>query len=59
MNDWVCSSKESAELMSSRLAYQQAIARNKAHAILTYLGFNTATDWLEILTRMAEEGRNR
>lgn len=56
MTDWVITPKESADLHAARLKYKQAVAMEKAHQILHYLGVNTDTDWLEILSRIAEEG---
>ena len=35
--------------------YQRAIAMRRAQEVLCFLGVNTETDWLEILTRLAQQ----
>lgn len=42
------------KLYRTRLAYQQAIALQRAHEVLTFLGVNTATEWMDILMQLPE-----
>jgi hypothetical protein len=52
MDDWVVDPPERAALLTAKLRCQQAAALSKAHAILTFLGVNTETEWYEILEEM-------
>ena len=53
---WVVSDESARKLLQAKLDYQKAVAMLKAQEVLKYLGVNTDTDWLEILTALAEEG---
>ena len=44
--------EENARTFEARQKYMRAVARHKAHEVLSYLGINTDTDWLYILERM-------
>lgn len=57
-DDWVIHPPEAEKLHGLKLAVMRSNAMRKAQDVLAYLGVNTDTDWHEILTRLAEEGRN-
>ena len=53
---WICWDPKQQKVMDARRRYMQAHAMSTAQKVLEYLGVNTDTDWLEILTRIAREG---
>lgn len=55
MDDWVVEPESGARLLAAKLAYLRAVAMRKAQDILEYLGVNTEADWMEILSRIAEQ----
>lgn len=46
---------DTASLFETRHRYMQASAMRKACEALEYLGINTSTDWLHILSRLSEQ----
>ena len=45
---------DTRSLFETRRRYMQAAATHKACEVLEYLGINTSTDWLHILSVLAE-----
>lgn len=52
--DHVIWPEENARAFKLRQDYMRAVAMNKAHEALRYLGINTDTDWLYILERIGD-----
>ncbi|MCY3677917.1 MAG: hypothetical protein OXH66_10060 [Gemmatimonadetes bacterium] len=53
---WICSDPKDQKLTELRRDVMRANAFATAQKVLEYLGVNTSTDWLEILTRIAKDG---
>jgi len=52
----ILTDEEGHDLFEARRRYMQAVAFNRAHEVLAYLGLNEPVDWLQLLSELPPAG---